>query len=156
MDMFVEKVGVVQNLGLADRVIRGAVGIGILGAAYYSMVFTGATVVWETYAILFSIYPIITSILGWDPVYQLFHGKSCSLIGRNQCGTLPYEIKTAFMKGEDQLICETDKEHTLESCHDHTVIKPHHKVWQVDREPMIYPSDRDLDKFIKAHKKHAA
>ena len=61
-----------------------------------SAVLTGHDVV-SAIAILLAVYPLMTTMMGWDPIYQLFGARSCSIEGgRNQCGTLPYEVDAAL------------------------------------------------------------
>ena len=139
---------VMQNMGLVDRLFRLGLGIAMLGFAFYFVAFTaGTSVWWEAYAMVVAIYPVLTGAMGWDPFYALFRVKSCSVTGRNRCGTLPYEFRA--MTGRAPEVCELDSEHSLESCHDAGVVKPHHKQWQVNQDPMIYPDDADWDEFLK-------
>ncbi len=147
---------VMQNMGLIDRLFRLGLGIAMIGFAFYFVAFTGgASVWWEAYAILAAIYPVLTGAMGWDPFYALFRVKSCSLTGRNRCGTMPYEFKA--MTGHTPEVCEIDSEHSLESCHDAGVSKPHHKLWRVNQDPMIYPDDADWDEYLKrTHDRDAA
>lgn len=95
MEKVVEKLGVVQNLGLVDRGFRFAIGIALITFAAITLV-TGSAVTWQGFAILFSIYPLMTGMLGIDPVYSLFHKKTCGLNDRNQCGTIPYQVDAAM------------------------------------------------------------
>ena len=137
-----------QNIGLADRLFRLAVGIAMLAVAYYLVVTTGSkATLWDTYALLLSVYPILTGAMGWDPFYAIFHVKSCALTGKNQCGTLPYQIKT--MTGHAPQVCDITEEHSLESCHDEGVERPHHKMWRVNQDPMLYPDDADWEDYLK-------
>ncbi len=139
---------VMQNMGFFDRLFRLALGISMIAFAYYFAVYAGFTSAgWGGYAMLISIYPILTGTLGWDPFYAMFNVKSCSLTGRNRCGTLPYEFKA--MTGHAPEVCEIDSEHSLESCHDAGVTKPHHKYWRINQDPMIYPDDADWDEFLE-------
>lgn len=97
MDRSVQKLEVVQNIGLIDRTIRFVVGGAILGSISAYLHTTGSTMLdWHAYIGLASIYPFMTAILGWDPLYQMFGTRSCSLEGRAQCGTYPYELETAL------------------------------------------------------------
>jgi len=139
---------VIQNMGLFDRLFRLTLGIAMFVFAYYFVVFAGSTsALWDSYAMLIAIYPILTGALGWDPFYAMFKVKSCSITGRNRCGTLPYEFKA--MAGHAPEVCEIGSEHSLESCHDAGVTKPHHKFWRVNQDPMIYPDDDDWDEYLK-------
>jgi len=92
MKTLTKKIGVIQNLGIADRSLRVIVGAFLLGGAVAHLQIGGGYVGWHAYAGLISIYPFLTGILGWDPVYKLFSVKTCRKTGRNQCGTFPYEV----------------------------------------------------------------
>jgi len=111
-----EFLGVVQNTGLMDRVVRLSIGGALIAASAISLS-SPAPVIWETYAILLAIYPLMTGMLGWDPVYTMFNAKTCRLTGRNQCGTLPYEVDA--MLGHNPI---TNKGHEYE----HTLTASHH------------------------------
>jgi len=50
------------------------------------------------YLPIIAIYPLLTAILGWDPVYSASHVKSCNGAARNQCGTFPFEVESAMGK----------------------------------------------------------
>ena len=97
--------------------------------------------------VLASLYPLMTAMIGWDPLYAIFHVRSCSRAGRNQCGTLPYQLK-AFA-GHAPKYCDSKDEHSLENCHDAPEEQPHHALWKVEQEPMIYPSNAQLDTFFE-------
>lgn len=88
---------VVQNIGLADRVIRTIIGVALLGGGMY-VVLSGNTISWEAYLMAVSVYPLLTAILGWDPVYGAMGTRTCRIDGdgRNQCGTFPYEVDAAL------------------------------------------------------------
>jgi hypothetical protein len=118
MDRIADRIGVVQNMGLIDRMLRFVIGGVLLGSvAGYLQAMGTAMLDWHAYLGLISIYPFITAILGWDPIYHLFHAKSCSLSldDRNQCGTFPYEVEAAMGKKP-----RPDKEY------DHSLAGSHH------------------------------
>lgn len=91
------RIGVVQNVGLNDRLLRTLLGWGVIGMAALDLV-GGAQVGWHTYAILLAIYPLLTAILGWDPFYAVFGNRSCDISERNRCGTFPFEVYAALGK----------------------------------------------------------
>ena len=69
-------------------------------------------------AILFAIYPLMTTMMGWDPLYQLFGARSCTVEGgRQQCGTFPYEVDAAL--GHDP---------KPDQSHDHSLTGSHHEA----------------------------
>lgn len=108
---------VVQNIGLMDRVLRIAIGALMLGGATYSLA-SGSVVSWEAFAIALSVYPFLTAILGWDPVYGAMDTRTCRIDGkgRNQCGTFPYEVDAAL---GHKLVPDKEFEydHSLTACH---------------------------------------
>lgn len=61
------------NVGSWDRTIRFIVGI-LVGAYGIFMALQGMAI-WPIVAILASIYPMLTSLMGWDPIYQFFAHK---------------------------------------------------------------------------------
>ena len=92
MKTLLNKLGVVQNTGLLDRVLRVIIGaIMLIGVIVYIQR-TGVVVDWEAYVALLSIYPLLSGILGWDPLYAMVRYRTCRMTGRNQCGTLPYQV----------------------------------------------------------------
>jgi hypothetical protein len=92
MEFIRTKLRVVQNIGLMDRGVRLLIGILLLGGGVMSMYMIDENS-WAPYAMLLSIYPLLTSGLGWDPLYTMFGFRTCTVeSGRNQCGTLPYEV----------------------------------------------------------------
>ncbi len=119
MERIRNRLGVVQNIGLLDRLVRFIVGFALLAGGAVGMSMTPTITTWEALAILFSVYPVLTSILGWDPAYAMFGARTCSLEGgRNQCGTLPYEIDAAL--GRDP---EPDRGFE----YDHSLSASHHR-----------------------------
>lgn len=142
-----EKSHVVQNMGLIDRGVRLLAGMALLAISYYYAVHADIKYeVFEFVAFAIALYPIFTGMFGWDPLYAIFQARTCSDSGRNQCGTLPYQLKA--MMGHGPKYCETDSERSLEACHDEPEEHPHHKVWRVDQEPMLYPDDKAWHKYF--------
>ena len=94
-----------QNLGWLDRLIRFMIGTAMLVAPVTYLLYLspetptwindGAPMDWPYYSMLLSSYPLLTAMLGHDPVYALFGLKSCGTSPRNPCGTLPFEIASA-------------------------------------------------------------
>lgn len=150
-----EEVRVVQNLGLTDRVVRFVLGAMLLApgllAATALLTATGPQLnAWLVTLMAVSVYPLMTAMIGVDPLYRAFGMRSCGDSGTNQCGTLPYQMKAR--KGEAPAFCETDDTHSLETCHDEPQEKPHHASWSVDQDPMLYPDDAAMAKFSARQK----
>lgn len=141
----------IQNMGLVDRVLRFAGGALILGAIvlYFEMEHAWFPLTVMVYATAISIYPLLTGLIGWDPFYALFKIRSCNDSGRNQCGTFPYQVKA--MTGHAPRYCDDGEERSLEACHDEPGERPHHALWRVEQEPMLYPDDRTLDEYVRKH-----
>jgi len=115
MERMKSRLSVVQNMGLADRMLRVFIGTALLAGGIVS-IFNNATLTWEPYAMLISIYPLLTCILGWDPLYTSLGVRTCSLEGgRNACGTFPFEVGAAV--AGDKLVPETDYDHSLNNSH---------------------------------------
>ncbi|HKJ22577.1 MAG TPA: hypothetical protein VKA13_05765 [Gammaproteobacteria bacterium] len=140
-----------QNLGIFDRVGRFLVGGGLLGylVLYYELKHPGLGMAWQFSIVSLTLYSILTSIFGWDPFYAWGGLKSGNDRGRNQCGSFPYQVTALF--GRAPQYCDCDDERSLEACHSTAQERPLHKVWIVDQEPMIYPSDAVLDEWIVRH-----
>jgi hypothetical protein len=106
--------GVPQNLGWLDRVIRLVLGCALLGVPWILLGKQTTVASWHSYAMILSIYPFLTGILGWDPIYSLFGAKTCGTSERNPCGTLPYEVDAAL---GHHPIPDSDIEHSLKTSH---------------------------------------
>lgn len=97
-----KKLRTMRNVGFIDRILRGVIAVLVIGLplAY------GGSFSWHGYVILLGIYPALTAILGWDPLYALFNVRSCGSSQRNQCGTFPFEVKAALGRN-----ISVDKDH---------------------------------------------
>jgi len=85
-----------ENIGLFDRMMRFFAGGALMSYGIISALLTGHDVI-SAVAILLAVYPLMTTMMGWDPLYELFGARSCDVAsGRNQCGTLPYEVDAAL------------------------------------------------------------
>ena len=85
-----------QNIGLIDHGVRLFLGATLITYGFLRALLIGNDLL-SAAAILVAIYPLITTIIGHDPFYQLIGKRSCSLKeGRNQCGTFGYEVKSAL------------------------------------------------------------
>ena len=90
------KMAPTENIGLADRLVRFFAGGALMSYGVISALLTGHDVI-SAVAILLAVYPLMTMMMGWDPFYELFGARSCDVEGgRNQCGTLPYEVDSAL------------------------------------------------------------
>lgn len=79
-----------QNIGIIDRVTRVIVGGAMVGAWF---VYPIASVsMWFALLPLLGVFPLITGMLGWCPVYGMLRTKSCGSDDRNSCGTFPDQL----------------------------------------------------------------
>lgn len=106
-----KKIGVIQNLGWLDRVVRFLIGAALVGVGCFFILVSSSIPNWAYYSILIAVYPALTGILGWDPFYEAFSVRSCGTSERNQCGTFPYEIDAAL---GNHPIPQSEIEHSLE------------------------------------------
>lgn len=148
-----------ENIGLLDRVARLVIGGALLGVGLFYLALTPGmlTTAGVDHLLLFgigiSVYPILTAVLGVDPVYHHFGIRSGGDTGFNQCGSFPYQLKAAL--GRAPKYCEIDDERSLEACHDEPRERPHHKLWRVDQEPMLYPDDAAWAEFSARERRKA-
>ena len=98
MTTTMQKLDVVQNEGLVDRVFRFVIGAIMLAIGSIGVAITPHITWWESTLIIVSVYPLLTAILGYDPFYSLFKAKTCSLDAdsKNACGSFPYEVDAAM------------------------------------------------------------
>ncbi|MBL1293677.1 MAG: DUF2892 domain-containing protein [Thiotrichales bacterium] len=105
----------VHNIDLIDRVARILLGATLVGGAITSIL-NSSVVTWQVSVALFAIYPLMTGMLGWDPVYAVGHKKACDLSNRNRCGTFPYQIDAIL--GHNPISDEGyEYDHSLTACH---------------------------------------
>jgi len=119
MSRITGKIAPVQNIGLVDRMVRFFGGGALMAFGIISALMTKHDVV-SAVAILLAVYPLMTTMMGWDPFYQLLGARSCNRAGgRNQCGTLPYEVDAAL--GHDPTPDEGYE-------YDHSLVGSHHET----------------------------
>lgn len=89
--------GAIQNMGWLDRALRFLIGIALI--VYVLMIVSNNSTLGNyIYLPIIAIYPLMTAILGWDPLYHLGHVRSCQTDGHNACGSFPYEVASAVGK----------------------------------------------------------
>lgn len=89
-------IGVVQNIGWLDRVVRVVGGALMIAIPIFLMSTETSTAAWMFYVILAAIYPLLTGIIGFDAFYKMLDVKSCGSSNRNPCGSFPYEVDAAL------------------------------------------------------------
>jgi hypothetical protein len=115
METIVQKLGVVQNIGIVDRMVRVVIATALISIPAYVLSMTDAVFsLGLGIAILLSVYPALTAILGWDPFYSTVSVRTCGNTGWNQCGTLPYEVDAAL---GHQPVPNNDYDHSLAGSH---------------------------------------
>lgn len=87
------ELGPVQNLSLLDRTLRIASGAALI-AIVVTQLFGNA----YNYLAILAIYPCLTGMFGWDPLYSLKRAKSCDISVRNRCGTYAFQVNSAVGK----------------------------------------------------------
>jgi hypothetical protein len=89
--------GPIQNLGWLDRTIRVIIGFALVFTVLFEFQKTG-DLGGYAYLPILAIYPFLTAVLGWDPLYSASNIRSCGGSDRNKCGTYPFEIESALGK----------------------------------------------------------
>jgi len=97
------KLGLVENMGFYDRVIRALVGLAMNVPIIIYLADLPRSPVSpfdpngpQFYVSVVSFYFLLTAMLGWDPFYSLFKVKSCGGSGRNRCGSFQYQTAAAM------------------------------------------------------------
>jgi hypothetical protein len=112
-----------QNMGWLDRLLRFIIGTALL--TYFAttlVIFTDPVWLesgreasdWVYYMPFVSVYFFLTAFLGADPIYGLFHIRSCGNSTRNPCGTFPFEVDAAIGNNP---VPDSDVEHSLSASH---------------------------------------
>lgn len=91
-----------ENMGIVDRSLRIITGTVLIVPLVITMTkFTPGLMGAQPYALVASFYLLLTGMTGWDPIYALFHGRTCGLSERNRCGTFMYQMKAALGRHPD-------------------------------------------------------
>lgn len=80
------KLTLLQNVGRWERLARFLAGTAL--GAYGILIALQGRAVWPTVAVLASMYPVISAMVGWDPLYHVFGVRTC---GRH-CRQVPFEL----------------------------------------------------------------
>jgi hypothetical protein len=90
IDKSLQNKNALQNIGLIDRSVRIIVGLAMTSTWFFYPV--ESVNLWFVALPLLGVFPLLSGILGWCPVYALFHTKSCGTDNRNSCGTMPDQL----------------------------------------------------------------
>ncbi|KAF0190808.1 MAG: hypothetical protein FD165_2366 [Gammaproteobacteria bacterium] len=105
MKILREKLAIQENMGVVDRAVRLIVGSVLIVPLVITMeTISTALMDGQPYALIASFYLLLTGMMGWDPLYSVFHSRTCGLSDSNRCGTLEYQVDAALGRhpGHDQ------------------------------------------------------
>ncbi len=97
MNTLLHPLGAVQNLGWLDRTLRTIIGFALITVVLMDIQL-GIPLGWHAFLPIIAIYPLMTGMLGWDPLYATGHIKSCDTSSHNKCGTYPFEVESKMGK----------------------------------------------------------
>ena len=93
-----------QKLGWLDRIIRFIIGTALIASPVTFLTLSpetptwlsdGVPMAWPYYVILIAIFPLLTAILGCNPLFALISIRSCGTSAHNPCSTFPFELEVA-------------------------------------------------------------
>ncbi len=90
-----EKIGVQENMSLVDRSLRIVVGL-LVNIPMVIVMVNASPMGLEWLASTVGAYFLLTGMMGWEPIYAVFHGRTCGTSERNRCGTYTYELDAAL------------------------------------------------------------
>jgi Inner membrane protein YgaP-like, transmembrane domain len=90
MDKSLQNSNALQNIGLIDRTVRIIVGSAMIGTLFFYPI--GSVSLWFAALGLVGILPLLSGVLGWCPVYAMFHTKSCGTDEHNSCGPMTDQL----------------------------------------------------------------
>jgi hypothetical protein len=112
-----------ENLGWLDRLLRFIAGTALISvsATYLFLSTTTPTwlnesepMAWPYFLMIIAIYPIVSAILGRDPIYSILGVRSCGNSPKNPCGSFPFELDAAM---GNKPIPDSEIEHSLSTSH---------------------------------------
>ena len=97
MKIFRKKLVRQENIGVIDRSARLLGGFLLLLPLIFATTNVSDLLMNNlTYAIIILSYLMLTGMMGWDPVYMLFNGKTCGTSEKHPCGSYPYQLRALF------------------------------------------------------------
>lgn len=85
-----------ENMGVVDRSLRVIAGGSLIIPLVVTMSITSPFLMaGQPYALAVAFYLLLTGMMGWDPIYAVFRGRTCGLSRTNRCGTFMYQMKAA-------------------------------------------------------------
>jgi hypothetical protein len=112
-----------ENLGWLDRLLRFIIGTAFISvSATYLFIGTatptwlkeGEPMNWPYYLMIIAVYPIVSAVLGRDPIYGILGIRSCGNSPKNPCGSFPFELDAAV---GHKPIPDSEIEHSLSTSH---------------------------------------
>ncbi len=95
-----------ENMHTLDRIARVSVGIGLFATLHPELSIVDEA--YEIYLPLLAIYPLLTGLLAWDPIYELLRVRTNVLTNIIQDNVISGDSSTAVTEEET----DTDKEDT--------------------------------------------
>lgn len=90
IDKSLRNSNVLQNIGLIDRTVRIIVGLAMISVWFFYPI--ESVNLWFAALPLLGVLPLLSGILGWCPVYAMFHTKSCGTDKYNTCGPITDQL----------------------------------------------------------------
>ncbi len=87
------ELGPVQNLGLLDRTVRILIGAAMIGVVLSATLGNALN-----FLAILAIYPCLTGMFGYDPLYSFKRVKTCDISVKNKCGTYAFQVGNALGK----------------------------------------------------------
>jgi len=82
-----------RNLGVLDRTLRGLAGLAL---SAHVLFLDGPPGAWSLYGVLLGLYPALTAVWGWDPLYHLAGIRTCG--GGRPCAGYPAQVAALFRR----------------------------------------------------------
>ncbi len=85
-----------RNLGVLDRTLRGLAGLAL---STHVLFLDGPPGAWSLYGVLLGLYPALTAVWGWDPLYHLAGVRTCG--GSQPCAGYPTQVAALLRRGAE-------------------------------------------------------
>lgn len=91
---------IVENMGVTDRMLRLLFGSLLIIPVIVAMAEV-TPLTWEIYGAIFACYLLLTGMMGWEPLYEILHARTCDISKKGPCGSFTYELDTALGRRPD-------------------------------------------------------